>query len=274
MSASLGQLLAILWSSSSVAQLRDVDAQAREAMAEIDAESERGPAREAATLARMMSPGGPSTGYVLEELRKFDDESSHRAQTRKVVAAIAAAANSRVRELEAIEASKPAEQRRREQEQAEREAKLQGLYARIPVLFRSDFLVSKLGQNARSRTPRPAGSHTAYVRDCSVDRVLGQGVMEATRCPGWPPRYSDFTQIERPDSAIDADEKIVLPLRELCQKSSVSEDEAATAIDRAQTAILRAFSETCSAIRSHYPDGLPRFIALPAFTTPRAQAAE
>jgi hypothetical protein len=104
--AALDQLLAILWNrSASVAQLRDAAAQAREAVTEIDAESEASPSREAATLARMMSPGGPSTVYVLEELRKLDDESSHRALAREVAAALAATLDGRVRELEAIEAA-------------------------------------------------------------------------------------------------------------------------------------------------------------------------
>jgi len=71
--AGLDQLLAILWNRSpSVAELRDAAAQAREAVTELDAESEAAPSREAATLARMMSPGGPSTVYVLEELRKLE----------------------------------------------------------------------------------------------------------------------------------------------------------------------------------------------------------
>ena len=273
MTAGLDQLLAILWNrSASVAQLRDAAAQAREAVTEIDAESEAAPSREAATLAKMMSPGGPSTVCVLEELRKLDDESSHRALTRKVAAALAATLDGRVRELEAIEAAKPAEQRRREQEQAEREAKLQGLYARVPVLFRSDFMVSKLGNVAYSRTPAPQGRQVSYVRTFDVPRAL-QHLMTATKVQGWPPRYGEYARIEWPNE-FEEDETIVGPLRVLSEKSTPSEDEVQIAIDRAQHVLLNEFARVCAEIRGHYPDGLPRFIALPSIGAPRAMAAE
>jgi hypothetical protein len=268
MSAALDQLLATLWNrSSSVDQLRDATALARAAVTGIDAENEAAPSREAATLARMMSPGGPSTVYVLEELRKLDNVSADRALTRKVAVAIAAALDERVREVEAAEAAKPAEQVRREREQAEREAKLQALFARVPTLFRSDFLVSQLGKAAWSKTPRPIGTHVGYARDFTVGRVL-QNLMETTKVPGWPPRYSD--SIEWPNSAIEEDAAIVDPIRRLCEKSSVSEDEVAGAVERAQHVLLTEFSKTCAAIRAHYPDGLPRFFALPSIATARA----
>jgi hypothetical protein len=270
----LDQLLAVLWNrSASVAQLRDAAAQAREAVTKLDAESEGAPSREAATLARMMSPGGPSTVYVLEELRKFEDESSHRALTRKVAAALAATLDGRVRELEAIEAAKPAEQRRREQEQAEREAKLQGLFARIPVLFRTDFVASQFGKVAYSRTPPPQGRQISYVRTFDVPRMLGQSVMTATRVPGWPPKHGDFARIEWPNSDIEEEETTVAPLRLLCEKNTVSDNEVQIAIARAQTTLLNEFGRVCAEIRRHYPDELPRSIALPAIGS-LAMAAE
>jgi hypothetical protein len=104
--------------------------------------------------------------------------------------------------------------------------------------------------------------------------MLGQSVMTATRVPErWPPKYGDVTRIEWPNSDVDEDEKIVGQLRELCQKSSVSEDEVSGAIDRAQASLLQEFAQVCAAIRSHYPGELPRGIALPSIGA-HAMAAE
>jgi hypothetical protein len=141
------------------------------------------------------------------------------------------------------------------------------------VLFRTDYMVSQFGKGAYSRTPRPVGSHVAYSRDFTVKRVLGQSVMESTRVPGWPPSHGDYARIEWPNSDVDEDEKIVGPLRLLCQKNSVSEDEVSLAIDRAQATLLGEFAKVCGAIREHYPAGLPRSIALPAIGA-HAMAAE
>jgi hypothetical protein len=271
--AALDQLLAVLWNrSASVAQLRDAAAQARETVTKLDAESEAAPSREAAILARMMSPGGPSTVYVLKELQKIDDESASRALRRKVATALAAALDGRVRELEAIEAAKPAEQRRREQEQAEREAKLQSLYARVPMLFRTDYMVSQFGKVAYSRTPPPQGRQISYVRTFDVPRVL-QHLMTATKVQGWPPKHGDFARIEWPNSDIEEDETTVAPLRLLCEKNTVSDNEVQIAIARAQTTLLNEFGRVCAEIRRHYPDELPRSIALPAIGS-LAMAAE
>jgi hypothetical protein len=97
--------------------------------------------------------------------------------------------------------------------------------------------------------------------------------MTATKVQGWPPRHGDFARVEWPNSEIEEAEEIVAPLRLLCQKSAVSEDEVTIAIDRAQATLLREFSQVCSAIRGHYPDGLSRFIALPSIGA-HAMAAE
>jgi hypothetical protein len=80
--------------------------------------------------------------------------------------------------------------------------------------------------------------------------------------------------MEWPNSEYEEDEAIVAPLRQICQKSSVSEDEITIAIDRAQATLLKEFAQVWAAIRSHYPEGYPRFIALPSITTARALAAE
>lgn len=256
----------------SVAQPRNAAEQARGVVRGIDIESEFAPQREAQILAAMASPGGPSIEYVLKALVSLDDESASRMLTRKVATALAAALDVRAREIEAREAARDPAEVRREQEQARQEAEKEALFARIPALFRSDFLVSQLGKAACSRTPRPVGSHVAYERDFTVPRVLGQSVMESTRVPGWPPRHGDFARIEWQNSEFEADEKIVAPLRLLAEKSSCSEDEVAIAIDRAQGALLNEFGRVCAEIRRHYPDGLPRFIVLPPLATPRMAA--
>jgi hypothetical protein len=260
----------------SVAQLRDGAEQARGVVRGIDTESESAPQREAQILAGMASPGGPSMDYVLKALASLDDEFVTRALRRKVAVGLAAQLDERVREVEAREAAKPPEQVRREQEHARLEAQREALFARVPVLFRTDFMISKLGAAARSRTPRPVGSHVAYAQDYGVPRVLAtQNVMTSTRLPGhWPPRYDDFARLEWPNSVYEEDEAIVGPLRQLCQKGAVSEDEVSRALDRAQATLLREFAQVCTAIRGYYPDGLPWPIALPSFTTPRALAAE
>ena len=256
----------------SVAHLRDAAEQAQGAVRALDAECELAPGREAQILAGMASPGGPSIDYVLKGLASLDDESRSRMLTRKVATALAAAIDERVRAIEAAEAAKDPAQRRREQEAAAREAQLQGLFAKIPVLFRTDFMISKLGKGAFSRTPAPQGRQVSYIRSFDVPRAL-QHLMTATKVQGWPPKHGDFARIEWPNSEIEEDETIVGPLRLLSEKSSPSEDEVQIAIDRAQATLLNEFGRVCAEIRRHYPDGLPRFMALPSFTT-RAMAAE
>ena len=188
---------------------------------------------------------------------------------RKIAVALSAALDARVRELEAIEAAKPADQVRREAEATERAAQLQALFDRVPQLLRSDVSVSQFAKIAYSRCPRPAGGHVSYVRDFTVARVL-ERLMTETKIPGWTSRHGDYAAIEMQNSAIDPDEEIVLPLQRLAEKISPSPDEIAVEIDRAQTILLREFAKTVASIRSHFPPGeLPRFFVLPALSTPR-----
>jgi hypothetical protein len=256
-------------SNAKVDALKSAAAKAREAVAAIDSESDLAPEREARVLAGMTST---SIAEAQTALGRLDNESADRALARKIRVAIAEQLEHRMRAIEAAEAAKPAELRRREQEQAEREAKLQGLYARIPVLFRTDFMISKLGKAAFSRTPAPQGRQVSYIRSFDVPRAL-QHLMTATKVQDWPPRHGDFARIEWPNSEIEEDETIVGPLRLLCEKSSPSEDEVQIAIDRAQATLLNEFGRVCTEIRRHYPEGLPRFIALPSLG-PTAMAAE
>ena len=256
----LEQALGILQSrEASAATLKRAVDEVRGFVRELDAESERGPAREAEILARMASAAIQKT---LEALASLDSEGERRPHLRKIATHLAATLDARAIEMAAAERARdPA---------VVREVHREALFARVPVLFRTDFLAAQLGKAAYSRTPRPAGSHVAYARDFTVPRVLD---MESIRCPGWPPRHGDFKRIEWPDSDVDEDGTIVGQLRELCQKSSVSEDEVARVLDRAQHVLLGEFAQVCSRIREHYPAGLPRFIALPAIGS-LAMAAE
>jgi hypothetical protein len=274
--AALEQAHAVLLNrTASTAQLRDAVEQALGVVRGIDTESEATPRREAQILAGMASPGGPSMDYVLKALASLDNEFVTRALRRKVAVGLAAQLDERVREVEAREAAKPPEQMRREQEQARLEAQREALFARVPVLFRTDFMISKLGQCAYSRIPPPRGRQVSYARTFDVQRVIATlDVMTATRVPGWPPRHGDFARIEWPNSEYEEDEGIVGPLRRLCEKSVTSDDEVTIAVERAQGALLREFAQVCTAIRGYYPGGLPRFFALPSFTTARALAAE
>jgi hypothetical protein len=252
-------------------ELRAAADQARKAVAELDSESDQAPEREARVLAGIVVT---SIAEALKELARLDADGADRALRRKIAVGLAGSLAERVREVEAREAAKPPEQVRREQEQARREAQREALFARVPVLFRTDYMVSKFGKAAYSRTPPPQGRQISYVRTFDVPRSIATpDVMASTRVPGWPPKYGDVTRIEWPNSDVDEDEKIVGPLRLLCQKSSVSEDEVTIAIARAQASLIREFAQVCTAIREHYPAGLPRSIALPSLG-PRAMAAE
>ena len=112
------------------------------------------------------------------------------------------------------------------------------MFAKIPVLFRTDFMTSKLGKAAFSRTPAPQGRQVSYIRSFDVPRAL-QHLMTATKVQGWPPKHGDFARIEWPNSEIEEDETIVGPLRLLSEKSSPSDDEVQIAIDRAQATLLQ-----------------------------------
>jgi hypothetical protein len=238
-------------SNAKVDALKSAAAKAREAVAAIDSESDLAPEREARVLAGMTST---SIAEAQTALGRLDNESAARALARKIRVAIAEQLEHRMRAIEAAEAAKPAELRRREQEQAEREAKLQGLYARIPVLFRTDFMISKLGKGAFSRTPAPQGRQVSYIRSFDVGRAL-QHLMTETKVPGWPPQYGDFERITWPNSDVEEDESIVAPLRRLCEKSSWSSAALKSPWKRACIRQNRCRSK---AQLPHFTEGSPR----------------
>jgi hypothetical protein len=254
----LEQALGILQSrEASAATLKRADDEVRGFVRELDAESERGPAREAEILARMTSDGIQKT---LEALASLDSEGERRANLRKAATALGAQLDERAREVETAEKARdPAVQR---------EAKLQSLFAKIPALFRTDVVLSKLAKGAFSRVPRPQGQHSSYVLDFSVPRGLAVE-MASTRVPGW---RGDVSLIEQP-CAWDEIEEIVAPLRGLIEKGTPSEDEVQDALGRAQANLLNEFGRVCAEIRGCYPGELPRSIALPAIGS-AAMAAE
>ena len=250
------QALAVLRNSTaSAAELRAAASLARSAIRLIDAESEESPAREAEILAGMASAGIQPT---LEALGALDQEGERRAYLRKAATHLAAT-------LDALAIDMAAAERARDPAVV-REGHLQALFAKIPSLLKTDVVISKLARSAYSRVPRPQGGHVGYVQTFNAPRVLATpDVLKSTKLPGfWPPKWSDYSLLERSDYEFEEAEAITDPLRELCQKSSVSEDEISRAIDHAQASLLGEFAKVCGAIRSHYPDGLPRSIALSA----------
>jgi hypothetical protein len=129
-----------------------------------------------------------------------------------------------------------------------REVHLQALFAKIPSLLKTDVVISKLARSAYSRVPRPQGGHVGYVQTFNAPRVLATpDVLKSTKLPGfWPPKWSDYSLLERSDYEFEEDETITGPLRELCQKNSVPEDEVSLTLERAQATLLREFAQVCS----------------------------
>ena len=180
MTAALDQPWVILRDhNAKAAELKLAGELARKAVAELDSERDLEPEREARILAGI---AGTSISEAHKELARLDGESADRALRRKIAVGLAAAIDERVRAIEAAEAAKDPAQRRREQEAAAREAQLQALFAKIPALFRTDFMISKLGAAAYSRTPPPQGSQVSYIRTFDVRRVL-QHLMTETKLP-------------------------------------------------------------------------------------------
>jgi hypothetical protein len=259
------QALAVLQNrTAAAATLRIAADQARLAIRAIDQENELAPQREAEILAGMASAGIQPT---LEALGALDQEGERRAHLRKAATHLAATLDALAIEMAAAERARdPA---------VVREGHLQALFAKIPSLLKTDVVISKLARSAYSRVPRPQGGHVGYIQTFNAPRVLATpDVLKSTKLPGfWPPKWSDYSLLERSDYEFEEAEAITDPLRELCQKSSVSEDEVQIAIDRAQHVLLNEFARVCAEIHGHYPGGLPRSIGLPAIGA-HAMAAE
>ena len=263
--AKLEQALATLSNrNATAADLRAAASLARAAVRQTDAESEESPAREAEILAGMASAGILPT---LEALGALDQEGERRAHLRKAATHLAAT-------LDALAIDMAAAERARDPAVV-REAHLQALFAKIPSLLKTDVVISKLARSAYSRVPRPQGGHVGYVQTFNAPRVLATpDVLKSTKLPGfWPPKWSDYSLLERSDYEFEEDEAIVAPLRELCEKNSPSEDEVQIAINRAQHVLINEFARVCAEIRRHYQGGLPRSIALPSIGA-HAMAAE
>jgi hypothetical protein len=311
----------------SAGELKAAAEAARAAVRALDAERELAPEREAKILSEMtpptITPGiPPSRGRSIAEkvaaLVKLDDETSRRTLDRKIAVGVAEQLDRLARsaakaEAERDEKRKPfAELTRRAQEYALRVADYPAIAARVPSLFRTDCVIAQLGGSAYSRTPSPNGSHVRNERTFNVPRTIAtEGILKTTKLPGfWPPRWSDYSLLERQDYEFADDAAIVGPLRDLCQNHDerrivVSENQVDAAVARAQALLVAELntvraalgkllahdaSITASDRDARYPDASPifdpmsfpenwrvgmmsRFITLPSLASP-AMAAE
>jgi hypothetical protein len=168
------------------------------------------------------------------------------------------------------------EQTRRAQGYAKQVATYPTLAARIPVLFRTDTMVSKLGESAYSRCPRQPGSHVAISRTFRISRAIATAAaLKETRLPGfWPPRWSDYSVLDGPDCAIDEDATITAPLLEMCRTGPASSEAVDRCVAQAQGLLISEFGKAVGALRellrrdaevssadrdARYPDGAPIF---------------
>lgn len=242
----------------SSAELRGAAEQARSAVSAIEAENERSLQREATVLAGMASAGIQPTLKALETLY---DESEQRALLRKVGTHLAAAIDRRARDAAKAETDRDEKRRpfldqtRRAQDIAKRIADYPTLAERIMILLRTDIVIARLGESVYSRTPRPQGSHVGYRLTFTVPRTIAtEGTLKATKLPGfWPPKWSDYSLIERNDYEFEEDAGIVGPLLELCQNHDqrrivLSEDQVGAAVARAQAVLIAEFNKTIAAI--------------------------
>ena len=224
--AMLEKALGILQSrEASAATLRAGADQARGVVATIDEESELAPQREATVLAALVSK---SIGETLAALAALDDQMSRRMLERKVATALAAQLDGRAREVAKAETERDERRRpfldqtRRAQDLAKRIADYPTLAERIVILLRTDIVIARLGESAYSRTPRPQGSHVGYRLTFTCPRTIATpDVLKATKLPGfWPPKWSDYSLIERSDYEFEGDAGVAAPVRSMILVSS------------------------------------------------------
>lgn len=214
----------------------------------------------AAMAPKPIQPGippsrGNSIADTIKALSELDDENQTRALQREVAVALAAHLDARAREAEAVEAAieakrKPfAAQTERVDNLVKRFAEFSALAGRVVELFRDDILISKFGVAGYSNLPRPRGSHVAIERTFRVPRVLAtQEVLAATKLHGhWPPRFNDYSVLERPHFEED-DDQIIRPLRALINSKPAAESDVDAAIARAQAMLLAEYNKAVRAI--------------------------
>jgi hypothetical protein len=173
------------------------------------------------------------------------------------------------------------EQTERAQRYAKQVADYPALAERIRSLLRTDVVITKLGESAYSRVPRPQGSHVGYVRTFYVPRTVAtEETLRATKLPGfWPVRGNDFSFLDGPNCALDEGESITSALHQLSEKADqrrivLSEGDVDRAIAQAQASVLAEFHKAVGALRellrrdagvssadrdARYPDGAPIF---------------
>jgi hypothetical protein len=196
-----------------------------------------------------------------------------------------------VAEVEAFrdKARKPFEaETKRARDLAKRIGEAPKLFKQVVSQFQADIVIAHLGKSAWSRTPRPQGSQVGY--DISFDDIVPriiatQEALSSVRLPGFSKH--DFSALERAHHYEDTDSEyfgavIAQPLQELRElirnhderRVVLSDEGVARSVQRAQTALVTEYNETCGAIRellaldakitatdcaARYPDGAPIF---------------
>ena len=122
-----------------------------------------------------------------------------------------------MRELEAIEAAKPAEQRRREQEQADAKPSSRACLPASrccsePISWSRNSEMSPIHARRRRKAVRFLTSEPS--RPARL-----QHRWPPRRCQGWPPRHGDFARIEWPNMILRRTRPLSAPLRQLARKA-------------------------------------------------------
>ena len=256
----------------SASELKAAADVARASVRELDGLSEAAPKRRAGVLANTKP-----LADMVASLEAIDGENRTRALQREVAVALGGALDTRARDAAKAEAArdearKPfAGETKRAHELAKRVAEYPTLAARIVSLFRSDALVARFGSSAYSRVP-VRGSHVGFERTIRLPRMLATPErLTATRLLGyWPPKYSDFSELESVYYHDTDTDLIAGPIYELSQKGPVSNEDVDRVVARATALLVSEYSKVCAAIRellalddqitaadrdARYPDG-------------------
>jgi hypothetical protein len=266
----------------------------RGAVRKIDEAEAAAPQHRASALTIPPTERAPLLAAIVRALETLDAESRNRAVQREIAVSIAAQLDVRacaVAEVEAFrdKARKPFEaETKRARDLAKRIGEAPKLFKQVVSQFQADIVIAHLGKSAWSRTPRPQGSHVGY--DISFDDIVPriiatQEALSSVRLPGFSKH--DFSALERAHHYEDTDSEyfgavIAQPLQELRElirnhderRVVLSDEGVARSVQRAQTALVTEYNETCGAIRellaldakitatdcaARYPDGAPIF---------------
>ena len=290
--ARLDEPAAVLWDRTvSAAALNAALEATRSVLVAVDEAEAAARQRRARLLAAMTPP--PEVPGQLDPLRatiarvlamcgSLDNEAQQRATLREIAVSLGEQLNARAADAKKAEAlrddaRKPlAAQTHRARDLAKRFGEYPRLAERIVSLFYTDVAVAARGRSVLSRCPRPRNAG-GYEKTFYVPRTIAvDSVMKATKLPGfWPPRYGDFSVIERPGYESQGEASIVAPLEELNKghdegRIAVTDEAADRAIARAQATLLSEFGKAVGALRellrldaevsaadraARYPDG-------------------